>query len=136
MMIKRILSGAAVALALLLPVTAIAANHPDARGGEGWWPQVADPLTNATHKAPRLAQRQPPRKGVASCVSRGAFLRSGECGAEDCWGRLAEPPKRAPGSEDVCGVPELDFLDDGGLPASRPDGVAGPELASGHPLGQ
>lgn len=36
---KRILTGAAVALALLLPVTAIAANHPDARGGEGWWPQ-------------------------------------------------------------------------------------------------
>ena len=49
---------------------------------------------------------------------------SGECGAEDCWGRLAEPPKRSPGSEDVCRVPELDFLDDGGLPASRPDGVA------------
>ena len=36
---KRILAGAAVALALLLPVTAIAAIHPAARGGEGWWPQ-------------------------------------------------------------------------------------------------
>ena len=36
---KRILTGAAVALALLLPVAAIAGNQSAARGGEGWWPQ-------------------------------------------------------------------------------------------------
>lgn len=36
-MTKRILVGAALAAIALFGVTA--ANHPDARGGEGWWPQ-------------------------------------------------------------------------------------------------
>ena len=40
-MTTRILTGAAVALALLLPVAAIGATQADARGGQGEWPQSA-----------------------------------------------------------------------------------------------
>ena len=37
-MTKRILTGAAVALALLLPVAAVGSTQADARGGFGEWP--------------------------------------------------------------------------------------------------